>query len=138
MRLSELSSEGDATRRASLRLVSRGLEADALAQGQRALGHYERAIQIDPTNPFAYLVLARHYVEASDPERALEYLDQAELLIDAEGLRSPRVEPHLLGLRGAALASTGRVVEASDLLARARELAPSVWGDARLSADELR
>ena len=69
---------------------------------------------------------------------ALEYLEQAELLLGAEDLRSPRVEPHLAGLRGAALRARGEQRAASELLARASELAPSVWDDGQLSAAELR
>ena len=136
--MSDLTSEGDPTRRASLRLVAQGLAWDSEHQPRRALSQYERAIQIDPNNPFAYLAIARHHVEADEPERAMEYLDQAEILLDAEGLRSPRVEPHLLGLRGAALTTAGRGDEGAPYLDEADSLAPEIWGDARLSADELR
>jgi tetratricopeptide (TPR) repeat protein len=103
-----------------------------------ALSRYERAIQIDPTNPFAYLALARHFADRLEPTRTLEYLDQAELLLESQGLHSPRVEPHLVGLRGSALQAAGRTAEGAALLVRARDLAPSVWGDARLSPEELR
>ena len=136
LRLSQVSSEGDATRRASLRLCLQGLDSDSEGRARMALSQYERAIQIDPTNPFAYLAIARHEVERGDPQRALEYLDRAEMLLDSEGARSPRVEPHLVGLRGAALRETGQGGE--ELLARAYELSPSVWSDGQLSAAELR
>jgi hypothetical protein len=136
VRLSELTDEGDPARRASLRLVEQGLAADAASQGLRAVGEYERAVQIDPTNPWVYLAMARHAV-SDDPERALQYLDQAEALLDSEGLLSPRVEPHLNGLRGEALRSMGRDVEGAALIADAQALAPEVWADGHLSADEL-
>jgi len=136
LRLSELADEGDATRRASLRLCVDGLDAASAGRSFAALGQYERAIQIDPTNPYAYLVLARHEVEAGDPVRALEYLDQSEMLLESENARSREVEAHLIGLRGAALRETGR--DGDGYLEQARRLAPAVWDDGRLSAAELR
>jgi hypothetical protein len=138
LRLHEIAGEGDAARRASQRLVLQGLASDA--QGQTRLGRrsYERALQVDANNPFAYLALARQAVEDGDGASALEYLEQAELLLGAEDLRSPRVEPHLAGLRGAALLARGDTRRAGELLAQASELAPTVWDDGRLSAEELR
>ncbi len=136
LRLSQIDSEGDPTRRASVRLCLQGLDSDVEGRWRLAVSQYERAIQIDATNPFAYLVLARYEVERGDPERALEYLDRAEVLLDSEGGRSPRVEPHLVGLRGAALQEAG--LGGEELLGRAYDLSPSVWGDGRLAAAELR
>jgi tetratricopeptide (TPR) repeat protein len=138
LRLHEIAGEGDAARRASQRLVLQGLASDA--EGQTRLGRrsYERALQVDANNPFAYLALARQAVEGGDGTSALEYLEQAELLLGAEDLRSPRVEPHLAGLRGAALRARGNPDGASQLLGEASELAPSVWDDGQLSAQELR
>ena len=136
VRLSELSRDGDPVRRASVGLVRQGLSADAGSQRSRAVGYYERAVQIDPTNPWAYLALARHYTD-QDPERALQYLDQAEILLDTEGVLSPRVEPHLLGLRGEALLASGRAAEGASLIAEAQSRAPSIWSDGHLSAHEL-
>jgi tetratricopeptide (TPR) repeat protein len=128
--------EGDATRRASVRLCLLGLEADEAGRASLAESHYERAIQIDPTNPFAYLALARHALDVDEPVRALEYLNQAEVLLESQAARSPRVEPHLAGLRGAALRMDGR--GGDDLLDDAARLSPSVWSDGQLSAAELR
>lgn len=138
LRISEVERQGDGARRASTRLVLSGLDFDVESESGRALSEYERAIQIDPTNPFAYLAVARFYADLFLPGRSLEYLDQAELLLESQGLRSPRVEAHLAGLRGLAHLATGRFREAETLLGRARKLAPSVWSDARLSPDELR
>lgn len=136
LHLSRLGSGDDAIRRASLRLCVDGLDADAAGRPGAAQGHYERAIQIDPTNPYAYLVLARHELETGDPDRALQYLDQAQTLLAAEGALSPRVEAHLAGLRGGALDASGG--DGSELLAEARRLSPEEWSDGRLSASELR
>jgi hypothetical protein len=136
LRFSELAEEGDARRRASVRLCVDGLDAAAAGRGGAALGQYERAIQVDPTNPYAYLALARHELEAGDAVRALEYLDQSETLLESENARSRGVEAHLVGLRGAALGATGG--DGDDYLEQARRLAPAVWEDGRLTAEELR
>ena len=138
LRLHEVVGEGDAARRASQRLVLEGLALDAKGQARLARTSYERALQVDVNNPFAYLALARQAVEAGEGASALEYLEQAELLLASEDLRSPRVEPHLVGLRGAALLAKGDASGAQVWLARASTLAPKVWTDGRLSAAELR
>ena len=136
LRVSDAALEGDPTRRASLRLVLQGLDEDGAGRADRARSSYERAIQIDSTNPYAYLALARHEVEAERWDRALEALDQAELLFGAEG--APGLEAHLVGLRGAARLGKGYGGDAGVLLDRAGRIAPEVWADGRLSAAELR
>lgn len=138
LRLSELLDEGDAERRSSQALVVQGLDADAEGRPDEALGDYLSALRVDPGNPWAYLALARHQVEGPAPGRALAYIDKCESLLDAEGLRSARVDAHLVGLRGSALAASGQRRDAEPLLARARQLGPSVWSDGTLSANELR
>ena len=137
-RISEVVDQGDAARRASLRLVIDGLDADAAGLADRARGGYERAIQVDPTNPYAYLAIARHHVDGTDPSRALPFLDQAEALFRAQGEISPRVEAHLTGLRGEAFYVSGQIAEGVSLLERARESGSRVWEDGHLSATELR
>lgn len=135
VRLSELTSEGDPARRASLRLCTDGLRSDIALHDASARSQYERAIAIDPTNAWAYLALSRHELAKGDPERALQNVQQAETLLRNEGAWSPGVEPHILGLRGAALIATGR--PGSEYLRRAAALSPSIWSDGRLSAEEL-
>lgn len=136
LHLSDAVQTGDATRRASMRLLLQGLDEDGAGRVDAALSSYERAIQIDATNPYAYLALARHEVEAAHWNRAREALDQAQLLFGEED--APGVEAHLAGLRGAVEAGKGYGAEAEPLLERASRLAPSVWADGRLSAEELR
>lgn len=136
LRLSELDGGGDATRRASLRLCVEGLDAEIAGRSRSAPVYYERAIQLDATNPYAYLALARHQLEMGDPDEALGYLDRAQQLLDSEQARSPGVDAHLAGLRGAALDAAGR--DGAEHLSYARRTAPSVWGDGTLSAAELR
>jgi len=82
-RVEEVADRGDAQRRASTRLVLDGLDADARGDVRLAQSRYERAIQIDASNPYAYLALARHYVEQEDPDRALAYLDHAGSLFES-------------------------------------------------------
>jgi tetratricopeptide (TPR) repeat protein len=136
--LSELEGRGDPARRASQRLVLEGLDEDAGARPAAALAQYERALQVDPTNPWAWLALARHEVEEGDPARALSFLDKAEALLRGDGSDPLRVAPHLEGLRGGALTALGRSGEGLALLRRARASAPAVWADGRLDASELR
>ena len=138
LRMSELVDVGDPARRASQRLVVVGLEADEGGDSGRARGSYERAIQVDATNPYAYLALARHEAERGDPSSALSSLSQADALLRAQGGSTPRVEPHLYGLRGQIYYASGRFEEGAPLLEEARSRAPSVWSDGRLTAGELR
>jgi tetratricopeptide (TPR) repeat protein len=138
LRISELQGEGDPQRRSSLDLVLQGLDADAEGQSAHALSEYQAALRVDPSNPWVYLALARHHAATDSPQRALPFLDKAESLLGAEGASSPRVEAHLVGLRGAALAGSGRRAQGAPLLERASELAPSTWGDGALDAAELR
>jgi tetratricopeptide (TPR) repeat protein len=136
--LSDLAAEGDPAFRASMRIVLDGLDADVAGDLDLALVRYERSLQVDPMNPYAYLALARHRVEGEDPASALPFLDKSRALLRAQGELSPGVEAHLDGLRGAALLASRRRVEALPLLDRARSLAPGPWSDGRLDADELR
>jgi tetratricopeptide (TPR) repeat protein len=136
--LSDVAGQGDAARRASTRLVLTGLEADQALRPAQALAFYERALQVDPNNPFAYLALARHHVDGADPERALAFLDKAEVLLAHSDWQSPGLEADLLGIRGSALRASGRIDSALPLLERARRLSPTVWDDAHLDASELR
>jgi tetratricopeptide (TPR) repeat protein len=136
-RVSDVADEGDDQLRASQRLVIEGLDADERGDVERARGRYERALQIDASNPWVYLALARHYVEAGEPGRALSHLDRAEALLDAQG-GDPGARIHCEGLRGAALALEGDRGAAQPLLDAAAHGAPGVWGDGVLAASELR
>jgi hypothetical protein len=137
-RLSRLTHIEDAQWRASLDLVLVGLDADAAGQGGRAVVMYQRAIQVDATNPYAYLALARHWIEAGQPQRGIRLLDQAEVLLESRGEDGHGTQVHLVGLRGRAAVVGGSPESAADLLQRAAAAAPEVWGDGILSADELR
>lgn len=136
-RVSDFLERGDPTRRASLRLVVQGLVADRGRNFASARARYERAIQVDATNPWAYLALARYYLEQGDAQRVGALLDQSAALFEAEGLRESRAGVLLIGLRGGAFALLGREADATLYLERAQSLAPGVWGDGRLEAGEL-
>jgi tetratricopeptide (TPR) repeat protein len=136
-RLSSLEQSGDPARRASTRLLLEGLVRDAEGRPSKALSQYERALQVDPNNPYAYLVLARHHADGVEPARALVFLDRADALLGQEAYVPPGVQAHLVGLRGAALRASGHADAGNPLLARARALDPDAWSDARLSAREL-
>ena len=138
LRISDVAGEGDPTRRASNRIVINGLASSPPEQG---LSHYERAIQIDATNPYAYLALAAYEVQWGDVERGVQALEQSEVLLESEGAVSPRVEPPLIGLQGRAKLRGYDAAERStgeQLLGNARRMAPDVWGDGWLGVAELR
>jgi len=137
-RLSGLGSSGDPAHDASMQLVLDGLDADVAANPDLALVLYERSLQVDPTNAYAYLAIARHRVDGPDPESAFVFLDRAEILLESQGSLSPGAQAHLAGLRGAAHLASGRRAEGLSHLERARELAPRTWSDGRLDARELR
>ena len=136
LRLRDVEGSGDPTRRASIHLCAQGLDADVAGRARSAGVYYERAIQMDPTNPYAYLVLARHQVESGDADAALATLQRSEQLLGAEQALSPRVQVHIDGLRGAALEATDR--DGARYLAESNRVSPTVWGDGRLTAAELR
>jgi hypothetical protein len=128
---------GDPARLASLRYVIEGLRSDQVGDASRALGRYELALKVDPTNPYATLALARHHHELGTPISTLSFLDQSAAQLQSQGLFSPRVRVHLVGMRGAAWYSSGHIEDGLAGLAEARELAPYVWDDGRLEAREL-
>ncbi|HBZ71021.1 MAG TPA: hypothetical protein DEP35_15335 [Deltaproteobacteria bacterium] len=138
LHLSALALEGDPARRASMRFVLEGLDADAAGSEGEAASLYGRALQVDPSNPYAYLALARQRAEGEEPARALPYLEKARALLAAQKAQTPSVEAHLCGLRALALDAAGRSEEAQEEMARAKALAPDAWSDGRLDAAELR
>ena len=139
LRVSDVAASGDATRRASTRLVLTCLGAGDIAAG---MSQCERAIAIDATNPYAYLAVGAQEIQWGDVELGAQFLRQAVLLLESEGANSPRVAPHLAGLAGRAHERSRAAVristEASSGLERAARMAPDVWGDGWLTADELR
>jgi tetratricopeptide (TPR) repeat protein len=137
--LSSVADQGDPARRASTRLALRGLDADAESLPDEAAAFYDRALQVDPTNPYVYLCLARHDVEDGAPEQAEADLDKADALVGSLDARQEGiVRVYLMGLRGAALEQQGNTQQGLSLLDAARKAAPEAWADGRLDAAELR
>ncbi len=134
VRLSRLAGSGDAARRASQRIVLSGLDADQRGRSAEASSLYERSLQVDPTNPYAWLALARQEVFEGDPDRGLAHLDKAEALLAADDTAAA----HLAGIRGAGLRAVGQPGMAEPFLREARERAPALWADGKLDAAELR
>lgn len=128
----------DSRRDASLRLVIAGLDDDAMGRPDRALASYQRAVRVDATNPFAYLALARHHLEAGASEEAGAFLDQARALFESEQRLGPAVDVWGIGLRAWIDREDGRDQLADERFELARDLSPEIWADERLSADELR
>lgn len=128
----------DLTRDASLRLVIAGLDDDTMGRPARALASYQRAVRVDPTNPFAYLALARHHLEAGSVAEASAFLDQARSLFESQQRLGPAVDVWGIGLRAWIDRVESRDEEADLRFAAARELSPDIWADERLSAAELR
>jgi tetratricopeptide (TPR) repeat protein len=133
LRLSRLGG-GDAARRASLRLVLSGLDADSAGRSAEASSLYERSLQVDPTNPYAWLALARQEVFEGDPDRGLAHLDKAEALLGSDA----GAAAHLAGIRGAGMRAVGQRALAEPFLREASERAPLLWADGKLDAAELR
>lgn len=128
----------DARRDASLRLVIEGLDAESAGDATRGLAIYQRAVRLDPTNPIAYLALARHHVATGRPEEASAFLDQARVLFESEGELGASVDVWGIGLRAWIDRAEGHDAEANSRFEAARALAPDIWGDELLSADELK
>ena len=138
VRISSVATAGDPARRASTRLALEGLDADAAAEPALAADRYARALQVDPTNPWVYLALARHRLDEGRPADALAALDQAEARLRAEGALAPGVQVDLIGMRGAAFVACGNSDRGAALLSEAAHGAPDIWGDGHLDASELR
>jgi hypothetical protein len=137
LRITDIADEGDAARRASVQLTLRGLDFDIDGRPAQAEGQYLRAVQVDPNNPYAFLAMARHEADGTAPRDALPFLDRTTALLWSQG-DDPRVVAHLDGLRGQALHASGEYERARPYLMRAATMAPHVWSDGRLDAEELR
>jgi tetratricopeptide (TPR) repeat protein len=118
--------------------VIAGLDEDTAGRPGRALASYQRAVRVDPTNPFAYLALSRHHLEAGSVDEASAFLDQARSLFEAEQRLGPPVDVWGIGLRAGIDRAESRDELADSRFEAARELSPEIWSDERLSAAELR
>ena len=122
--------------RASMHLVAEGLRAEAEGRPAEAVERYDRALQVEPSNPYAFLAIARYLAEHGRPDTALGHLEQAEALLASRGT-PPGLRAHLRGLRGFVLRELGDRERGARLLEEARHGAPEVWADGFLDAEEL-
>ncbi|MCP3983202.1 MAG: hypothetical protein GY723_02375 [bacterium] len=128
-RISHVVEQGDAARRASTRLILGGLDAEAGGNVTRGRSLFERALQVDPTNPYAFLALARSAQQRGAASQCEHFLEQAEASMRLEGA-PPGAFVHIDGLRG--------VLGSAQGLQAAERASPAVWGDGKLDARELR
>ena len=127
---------GSPSWRASMHLVAEGLRAEVDGRPGEAVERYDRALQVEPSNPYAFLAIARHLAERGRPDAALGHLEQAEALLASRGA-PPGLRAHLHGLRGLVLRELGDRERGEALLEAARREAPEVWDDGFLDAGEL-
>ena len=79
-----------------------------------------------------------HWSGSGGPAMCLASLDHAGLLFESEPEVHEGCEAKLLGVRGLALREIYPPDGGSALLEQARQASPGVWGDAWISAEELR
>ncbi len=86
-----------------------------------ALEHFERAIAVDPTNPYAYYFLGEVHLQRGDYDQAITFADRAAAL-------SARSDPAWLAractLQGQVYEAAGRFADARDAYQRALQANP--------------
>ncbi len=110
-------------RAASLRLSGRGQSALEEGRAEEAVDHFERAIQIDPSNPFAYYYFGLARLAQGRREEALTLLSRAEVLFHDR----PHWLCETLVAMGGILEEMGRRQEAAGRFRRALEADP--WSE---------
>jgi len=103
---------------AATRLVERGREQLAGGNSDAAIESLERAIAIDPNNPYAYYFLAESHFARGTYDQAVVFADKAALL-------SARIDPSWLSrsycLQGRIFEASGRFPDARASYAQALE-----------------
>jgi len=110
-------------RAASLRLSGQGLSALEEGRAEEAVDHLERAIQIDPANPFAYYYFGLAHLDQGRREEALTLLSRAEVLFHDR----PYWLCETLVTMGEVLETMGRPLAAVSCFQRA--LAEDPWSE---------
>lgn len=106
---------------AATRLVDAGRTQMAAGDYGAALEQLERAIAIDPGNPYAYYYLAELHFLHHTYDQAIAFADRAASLSDA---RAPDWASRAYTLQGNAFEAAGRFVDARSAYARAIQAAP--------------
>ena len=115
-RIGDVAGEGDAARRASTRLVLGGLDAEASGNASRGRSLHERALQVDPTNPYAFLALGDQSLAAGRMDEAEAYYQRA--------LRLSSDRADAQAALGQLAIEKDLIEEAEEWLAKARESNP--------------
>jgi hypothetical protein len=121
---------------AAMRLVEDGRQQMQQGRYDRALDRFERAVAIDPSNPYGYYFLAQLHFATKKYDQAVAFASRAVVL-------SARTDHVLLGrsydLQGAAFEAVGRYPDARKAYEKAIEADPSNvaarLGMARLSPE---
>jgi tetratricopeptide (TPR) repeat protein len=106
---------------AATHLVEAGRIHMAAGDNGAALEQLERAIAIDPGNPYAYYYLAELHLMHRTYDQAIEFADRAANLSNP---RSPMWASRAYTLQGNAFEAAGRFADARDAYARAVQVAP--------------
>jgi tetratricopeptide (TPR) repeat protein len=106
---------------AATRLVEAGRIHMAAGDNGAALEQLERAIAIDPGNPYAYYYLAELHLMHRTYDQAIEFADRAATLSNP---RAPVWASRAYTLQGNAFEAVGRFADARDAYARAVQAAP--------------
>ncbi len=104
---------------ASLRLTEEASGLLARGDTPAALDRLEKAIRIDPANPYAYYLLAQMHLRAERFDQAVAFAEKAEVLF---GSSNPAWQSQTLALKGSAFEHAGRYPEAREAYRRAVEL----------------
>jgi len=120
---------------AATHLVDAGRARMAAGDSGAALEQLERAIAIDPSNPYAYYYLAELHFMHHTYDQAIAFADRAATLSDA---RAPEWASRAYTLQGNAFEAAGRFADARGAYERAIQAAPgnlaAQVGLARVSA----
>jgi hypothetical protein len=106
---------------AATRLVAAGRARIAAGEYDAALEQLERALAIDPTNPYAYYYLAELHFLHRTYDQTIEFADRAASLSAA---RAPDWASRAYALQGNAFEAAGRFADARRAYTRAIQAAP--------------
>lgn len=107
---------------AATRLADAARARLAAGDAAAALEQLERAIAIDPNNPFAYFFLAQLHLQTRSYDQAIAFADRAAGLSTG---RSPEWTSRAWSLQGNAYEAAGRFADARQAYLRAVRAAPN-------------
>jgi tetratricopeptide (TPR) repeat protein len=107
---------------AATRLADGGRARMAAGDGGGALEALERAIAVDPANPYAYYFLAELHFRHRTYDQAIAFADRAATLSEAG---TPEWSSRAYTLQGNAFEAAGRFADARGAYGRALAAAPS-------------